>query len=213
MSEASAAADQVTKEAIQLAEAAAKLSAAGLKNLAALALALSKDKSKLRGKTSLSKLLREGSELRVIPLPKEKIEEFHTEAKRYGIVFATIQENKDGTVDHLVRAQDAAKINRVFERIDYHGLEAHKAEQKNQEKKFFARAVSENDLSLCGQETHSQIQPPQTQSMENWKETGEDRGGKINVRQKIEHLRKEQKQKQNEKSFVKKRSIPKGKER
>ena len=185
------------------------MSAAGLKNLAALALALSKDKSKLRGKTSLSKLLREGSELRVIPLPKEKIEEFHTEAKRYGIVFATIQENKDGTVDHLVRAQDAAKINRVFERIDYHGLEAHKAEQKNQEKKFSARAVSENESSLCGQETHSQIQPPQTQSMENWKETGEDR--RINVRQKIEHLRKEQKQ--NEKSFVKKRSIPKGKER
>lgn len=180
--------------------------------MAALALALSKDKSKLRGKTRLSQLLREGSELRVIPLPKEKIEEFGAEAKRYGIVFATIQENKDGTVDHLVRAQDAAKINRVFERIDYHGLEAHKAEQ-NQEKKSPARAVSENDLSLCGQETHSQMQHHQTQSMENTMETGEDRGGKINVRQKIEHLRKEQKQKQNEKSFVKKRSIPKGKER
>lgn len=107
---------------IQLAEAAVRLNASGAKNLAAIALALSKDKKKLQGKTKLSRLLREGSELRVIPLPKEKMDLFCEEAKRYGILFSVIQENPDGTVDHLVRAQDAAKINRVFERIGYHGL-------------------------------------------------------------------------------------------
>lgn len=173
MSEASAAADQATKEMMQLAEAAVRLSASGAKNLAAIALALSKDKKKLQGKTKLSRLLREGSELRVIPLPKEKMDLFCEEAKRYGILFSVIQENPDGTVDHLVRAQDAAKINRVFERIDYQGLPT------EQEKNSTARAVSESEFSLCGQD----------KSLKN-KKTMTSKG--VSVRQRIEEIRRKQ---------------------
>ena len=46
MSEASAAADQLTREGIQFTEMTAKLTALGAKNLAALVMALLKDKDR-----------------------------------------------------------------------------------------------------------------------------------------------------------------------
>ena len=119
MSEASAAADQLTREGIQFTEMTAKLAGLGAKNLAALVMALLKDNEKLAGKTSLRRLLQDGKELKVIPLPKDKIAAFTREAKRYGVLFTIINDKESGEVDLLVRAEDAAKINRIFERINY----------------------------------------------------------------------------------------------
>lgn len=160
-----------------------------MKNLAALALALAKDHKKLRGKTRLSRLLREGSELKVVPLPKDKMDDFCKEAKRYGILFSAIQENEDGTIDILVRAQDAAKINRVFERIDYHGLDEYKQE-KGAEKNSTARAASEKDSSLYGQDESRDFSSMDT--AEKTRTTSEPEQEKQGVRQRIEQLKKKQ---------------------
>ena len=65
MSEASAAADQLTREGIQFTEMTAKLAGLGAKNLAALVMALMKDSEKLAGKTSLRRLLQDGKELKL----------------------------------------------------------------------------------------------------------------------------------------------------
>jgi len=129
MSEASAAADQLTREGIQFTEMTAKLTALGAKNLAALVMALLKDNEKLAGKTSLRRLLQDGKELKVVPLPKDKIAAFTREAKRYGVLFTIINDKESGEVDLLVRAEDAAKINRIFERIHYDELAEPEAEK------------------------------------------------------------------------------------
>lgn len=129
MSEASAAADQLTREGIQFTEMTAKLAGLGAKNLAALVMALLKDNEKLAGKTSLRRLLQDGKELKVIPLPKDKIAAFTREAKRYGVLFTIINDKESGEVDLLVRAEDAAKINRIFERIHYDELAEPEAEK------------------------------------------------------------------------------------
>lgn len=146
MSEASAAADQLTREGIQAAEMAAKLAGLGAKNLAALVMALLKDNEKLSGKTSLRRLLQDGRELKVIPLPKEKIEMFTREAKCYGVLFSIINDKESNEVDLLVRAEDAAKINRIFERIHYNEVAEPEAE-KNAD----ARARLENGSRVRGQ--------------------------------------------------------------
>ena len=129
MSEASAAADQLTREGIQFTEMTAKLAGLGAKNLAALVMALLKDNEKLAGKTSLRRLLQDGKELKVIPLPKDKIAAFTREAKRYGVLFTIINDKESGEVDLLVRAEDAAKINRIFERIHSDELAEPEAEK------------------------------------------------------------------------------------
>lgn len=218
MSEGSQAADQVTKEVAQLTVAAAKLAGAGLKNLAALALALAKNHKKLRGKTRLSRLLREGSELKVVPLPKDKMKEFCKEAKRYGILFSAIQENEDGTIDILVRAQDAAKINRVFERINYHGLDEYKKE-KDAEKNSTARAASEKDSPLYGQDesrdsssTGTAEKTKTTSEPEKTEQPERSEHSKQNVRQKMEQLKKQQHM-SSQKAPAKAKNIPLGKER
>lgn len=57
------AADQMVREALQFSEVAIKLTALGFKNSLAIALAYAKENPKVRGKTSLDRLLREGKEM------------------------------------------------------------------------------------------------------------------------------------------------------
>lgn len=111
----------MTREAVKLSEEAVKLSALGAKNLAALCLAMAKDNRKLKGKTKLKRLLTEGKELRVFDLKEEDVSAFAKEAKTYGILFSTIRNTKSDrdTVDVIVKAEDAARINRIFENMGY----------------------------------------------------------------------------------------------
>lgn len=62
------AADQMVREALQFSEVAIKLTALGFKNSLAIALAYAKENPKVRGKTSLDRLLREGKEMKIHPL-------------------------------------------------------------------------------------------------------------------------------------------------
>ena len=82
MNSGSEAADQMVREGIQITEAAVKLSALGAKNLAAIALALARDNPKVRGRTRLSRLLRDGKELKVFPIQAGDLAEFKRQAKR-----------------------------------------------------------------------------------------------------------------------------------
>lgn len=121
MSNGSDAADQMTREAIQITESAARLSALGAKNLAALCLALAKENHKLAGKSNMTRLLREGKELRVFDVKETDIAAFSKAAKQYGVLFSTIKNSRDecGNLDVLVRAEDVSKINRIMERMGY----------------------------------------------------------------------------------------------
>lgn len=121
MSHGSEAAEQMTRETIKLSEEAIKLSALGAKNLAALCLALEKDNQKLKGKTKLKRLLTEGKELKVFDLKQDDLSAFAKEAKIYGILFSVIKNTKaeNNTVDVIVKAEDAARINRIFENMGY----------------------------------------------------------------------------------------------
>ena len=121
MSIGSETAEQMTREAIQISEAAVKLAALGAKNLAALCLALANENQKLRGKTHMNALLRSGKELRVFDLKEQDLTAFKREAKKYGILFSVIKDtaSDSGHVDILAKAEDVSKLNRVFERLHY----------------------------------------------------------------------------------------------
>ena len=121
MSNGSDAADQMTRQAIQISESAVKLTALGAKNLAALCLALAKENQKLAGKSNMTRLLREGKELRVFDVKERDLATFSKAAKQYGVLFSTIKDSRDelGNVDVLARADDVSKINRILERMDY----------------------------------------------------------------------------------------------
>ena len=115
------AADQMVREGIQITETAVKLSALGAKNLAAIVLELAKENPKVRGKTNLDHLLREGKELKVFSIRTKDLGEFRALAKQYGVLFTGIKDKtSDGEfVDLLAKAEDVSKLNRIFERMGY----------------------------------------------------------------------------------------------
>ena len=111
----------MAREALQFSEAAIKLTALGFKNSLALALAYAKENPKVRGKTSLDRLLRENKELKVIPIKTEDVSKFKEYAKQYGVLFAVIRDKsaQGEKVDIMFKAEDVSKLNRIYEQIGY----------------------------------------------------------------------------------------------
>ena len=114
------AADQMVREALQVTEVAIKLSALGIKNTLALSLAYAKENPKVKGKTSLDRLLREGKELKIIALQSKDVGQFKELAKQYGVLFAVIKDKaQNEKVDVMFKAEDVAKLNRIYEQLGY----------------------------------------------------------------------------------------------
>ncbi len=66
-------------------------------------------------------MLKSGKELKVFTISEEHLEQFATQAKRYGVVYCALrgkEPSPDGMVDVMVRAEDASKINRIVERFN-----------------------------------------------------------------------------------------------
>ena len=77
-------ADLMVKEGLQVSETAVKLAGSGIKNVAALLLALSRADYKTVGSTSVSRLTKDQSPTIVVPLKKEDMQRFKSMAKQYG---------------------------------------------------------------------------------------------------------------------------------
>lgn len=120
MSTSGEAADQVVRMTLGGVEVAAKLSGAAAKQIAVMLYAILKDQKKTRGKMRLSNMLRSGRELKVFAVKDQDLQRFCTEAKKYGVLYCVLRDTKakDGITDIMVRAEDASKINRIFERFN-----------------------------------------------------------------------------------------------
>lgn len=120
MSYSGDAAEQVVRITLEGAEVAAKITGAGAKQIAILLYAILRDQKKTKGKIRLSNLLRSGKELKVFAVKDTDLRRFCTEAKKYGVLYCVLKDKDatDGITDIMVRAEDASKINRIFERFD-----------------------------------------------------------------------------------------------
>ena len=69
---------------------------------------------------TLTNMLRSGKELKVFAVKDTDLQLFCREAKKYGVLYCVLKDRDatDGITDIMVRAEDASKINRIFERFD-----------------------------------------------------------------------------------------------
>lgn len=113
------AAEQVVRMSLNGVEVAAKISGKAAERLAVLLYAVLKDQKKTRGKTRLNNMLKSGKELKVFAVKDKDLQKFCTEAKKYGVLYCVLKDTNadDGLTDIMVRAEDASKINRIFERF------------------------------------------------------------------------------------------------
>ena len=120
MSYSGDAAEQVVRMSLEGSEVAIKLAGAGAKQLAILLYAILREQKKTKGKTRLTNMLRSGKELKVFAVKDTDLQLFCREAKKYGVLYCVLKDRDatDGITDIMVRAEDASKINRIFERFN-----------------------------------------------------------------------------------------------
>ena len=120
MSYSGDAAEQIVRMSLETGEVAVKLAGAGAKQLAVLLYAILREQKKTKGKTRLVNMLRSGKELKVFAVKDTDLKLFCREAKKYGVLYCVLTDRDatDGITDIMVRAEDASKINRIFERFD-----------------------------------------------------------------------------------------------
>lgn len=113
------AAEQVVRMSLNGVEVAAKISGKAAERLAVLLYAVLRDQKKTKGKVRLTNMLKSGKELRVFAVRDGELRKFCEAAKKYGVLYCVLKDNKaeDGLTDIMVRAEDAGKINRIFERF------------------------------------------------------------------------------------------------
>ena len=119
MSYSGDAAEQVVRMSLEGAEVAAKITGQGAKQVALLLYAVLQDQKKTKGKARLTSMLRSGKELKVFAVKDEDLVRFSKAAKQYGVLYCVLKDRdaKDGLTDVMVRAEDASKVNRIFERF------------------------------------------------------------------------------------------------
>ena len=115
------AADVVVRESLQATEAAAKLTLEGMKNVAALLLAIAKQDMKVVGETTAKRLARDPAPAVVIPIKAEDKAKFQKLAKEFGVLyfFAQKKGNDSGILNVVSNQNYAALLNAVMEQMGY----------------------------------------------------------------------------------------------
>lgn len=116
------AADLVVKEDLQATETAVKLAGSGIKNVAALLLALSKQDYKVIGQASAARLARDPNPPAVVQIRAEDLSRFRKmAAKQYGVLYLPVRKRGDdsGLITIVSTQTYAANLNCIMEELGY----------------------------------------------------------------------------------------------
>ena len=118
MSYSGDAAEQVVRMTLNGVEVAAKITGQGAERLVTMLYAMSKDNKKTKSHIRLAEMLKSEKPFKVFSVRDQDLKEFCRHAKSYGIRYCVIKDRKtdDGRTDLLISAEDASKVNRIFER-------------------------------------------------------------------------------------------------
>lgn len=113
------AAEQVVRLSLEGLEAAVRITGSAARNIAEMLAAALKSGDKTRGRERLTKMIRSGKALKVFPIPQKDLREFTRHAREYGVLYTVLRSrtNTDGKADIIARAEDAAKIQRIYDRF------------------------------------------------------------------------------------------------
>ena len=152
------AADVVVRESLQATEAAAKLTLEGVKNVAALLLAIAKQDMKVVGQTTAKRLARDPAPAVVIPIKAEDKAKFQKLAKEFGVLyfFAQKKGNDNWMLNVVSNENYAALLNAIMQQLGY------PIPQKEQEEDTQKKAKSRAPQKKSSPERGSGLKPSQT---------------------------------------------------
>lgn len=139
-----AAADVVVKEGVELTSEAVKMAGAGLKNVAALLLAVKHEHCKVVGKTNAKTLAKDPSPAVVTPLKVEDNAKFQKLARSFGLLYFIPRKRGDTSpmLNVVSNEANAAKLNAVYQAMGY-PIPAREGKEEPAAKKAVPRAPQE----------------------------------------------------------------------
>ena len=185
-------ADLMAKEAIQMTESAVKLTALGVKNLAAIVMALANDDGKTEGIAKLKQMLKTGKQLCIMQIKETDLKKFNAEAKSYGIMYRPVADktNDNGLCDIIAFHDDIPRLNYIMEKLGYsateHEIEPEVPEQAEVTSDNTKDENSKNRPSRA-ERTNENPHGNKSISFEDTAKTGS--GTKPSVRKKIEDIK------------------------
>ena len=191
-------ADLMAKEAIQMTESAVKLTALGVKNLAAIVMALANDDGKTEGVAKLKQMLKTGKQLCIMQIKEADLKKFNAEAKNYGIMYRPVADktNDNGLCDVIAFQDDIPRLNYIMEKLGYsateHEIEPEAPEQAEAPPDKAKDENSKNRPSRA-EKTNENLHGSKSISFEDTAKT--DNGTKPSVRKKIEDIKADLKEK------------------
>lgn len=169
MSQSAEAAEQIvnaaTNATIKGVECVSNLAGKGAMSLATFLLAVIKEEKKTKGKARMRVF--NGKPTKVFVIKKKDMETFAEEAKKYGVLYAAVysKKQKDGLVDVVVNAADAAKVNRIAERfalstVDVEKIreEIQKSREEREKKREQEQADGKNEPTVPDKEAKQEAQ-------------------------------------------------------
>lgn len=160
------AAEQIVRLTLEGYEVVLKITGWAAKNIAAFLYAALRDadKNKTSGRTRLKSMLRSGKELKIYGVRNSDLKTFKEEAKRYGVLYCALRDSKgspDGMCDIMVRAEDAAKIERIVDRFKFAAVETagvkHEAEKERSIEELLEKTAAKEDGHRTAQEERESL--------------------------------------------------------
>ena len=130
------AAETLVKITLEGTEFALKITGTAASYLVPLIIAKLQEQNESVGKTKLIKLLKSEKPLKIFSIKLDDVKEFRSQAKRYGINYAELKHkknDKDDIVDLIVKAEDAARVNRMVERFNLSNFNENEIRSKIQD--------------------------------------------------------------------------------
>ena len=185
-------ADLMAKEAIQMTESAVKLTALGVKNLAAIVMALANDDGKTEGVAKLKQMLKTGKQLCIMQIKEADLKKFNAEAKNYGIMYRPVADktNDNGLCDVIAFQDDIPRLNYIMEKLGYSATE-HEIEPEvpEQTKVTSDNTKDENSKNRPSRAERINENPHGSKSISFEDTAKTDSGIKPSVRKKIEDIK------------------------
>lgn len=123
------AADQIVRYSLEGIDCSLRLSGTLAKNLAVFFAAVLKDQKKTYGKTRMVRMLKENRPLKFFTVPSDRLKEFSCEGKKRGLLYVVIRDKKNPErCELMVFADDAAKVNRVMDKMNLDFLKSESGE-------------------------------------------------------------------------------------
>ena len=185
-------ADLMAKEAIQMTESAVKLTALGVKNLAAIVMALANDDGKTEGVAKLKQMLKTGKQLCIMQIKEADLKKFNAEAKNYGIMYRPVADktNDNGLCDVIAFQDDIPRLNYIMEKLGYSATE-HEIEPEAPEQAEAPpdKGKDENSKNHPSRAERTNENPHGNKSISFEDTAKTDSGIKPSVRKKIEDIK------------------------